>query len=98
MKRPDEIDINDKVGLQKLMQDRAATLRLEKAYKEAASKNLQHFDFDGQICLTVYAKYLIEYLKNELKTNGCIIDDGDYDGSTLDDDDNDNELLDSDDE
>lgn len=40
---------------------------LEAAYKLAVSKERNEFVFDGDAYLVDYAKYLIEYLKGQLK-------------------------------
>lgn len=40
---------------------------LEKEYNLAVKKNKESFLFRGNLLLVSYAKYLIEYLQNELK-------------------------------
>jgi Fe-S cluster biosynthesis and repair protein YggX len=45
-----------------------ATLsRLKKAYKEAVDKNQSQFMFEGNVLVTGYAKYLIQYMEMRLE-------------------------------
>jgi hypothetical protein len=42
--------------------DKKTLQELQIAYDEAVKKNVTEFEFQGQILLTTYAKYLIEFL------------------------------------
>lgn len=77
-----------KLRLKALQHDQDRLKRLEELHDKAAKEGAEIFEFEGNMCLTTYAKYLIEFLKSELRT-GVVIDDGDYDGSEIPDDDED---------
>ena len=40
---------------------------LKKVYKKATKENKDRFEFQNKELLTVYAKYLIEYLETQIK-------------------------------
>lgn len=44
--------------------------RFKKTYDEAVAMKLDSFKFDGNVFVTGYAKYLIEYLDGEFKKKG----------------------------
>jgi len=46
--------------------DRAKAERLRKAYKAAVAAGKEEFMFEGNLFLTAYAKYVLEYLDMRL--------------------------------
>ena len=55
--------------------DKQTYRKLENKYQEAVKNNLDEFVFEKNKLLTVYAKYLIQYLKIELdmgRDNLCL--------------------------
>jgi hypothetical protein len=48
-----------------IMFDKPKAQRLQKAYDAAVKAGADQFTFEGNEFVTNYAKYLLEYLKNE---------------------------------
>lgn len=47
--------------------DKPKYLKLKKAYQKAVREQLKSFTFDGEELLTVYAKYVLEYIDMKFK-------------------------------
>jgi hypothetical protein len=62
----DEPSNNDQVP-QMLSLTQEKFMRLKKHYAAAVNRNAESFKFDGNLFLTGYAKYLIEYLEPKIK-------------------------------
>lgn len=47
--------------------DKIEYKKLKRAYKLAVKANKVSFNFNGEVVLTTYAKYLLEYLSNKFE-------------------------------